>query len=292
MTVPVIEPDSVRGMEVVADVEIRNAVAVQVTKGRRQTPIVWRLPERATTFVQKRPVRPRLRREMPVAVVVIEHVRLALLQDSPFRGDFQVASILGPDHTLSAHIQEGEPGGAHRCCPVICHIQIQRAVAIHIPQRARHRSVFVPQARVLGFGEMSMTIVQKQPRARPDAVNQQVQRPVAVHVGKRRTGREITRQIEAGRRGDISKSPAAQVPIKRQMPFERANENIAPTVPIDIPECNARPIQADLILRGVLVTESICEVQAGLRRFQQGETSLPALWNLERHAVIGSVRRV
>src|SRR5437667_11737641 len=60
MGVTVIDPDSVGSLEIVADVKVRGAVAVQVAKRRAEAPISRRLDQRPAILVQKYPICPGL----------------------------------------------------------------------------------------------------------------------------------------------------------------------------------------------------------------------------------------
>src|SRR5437762_11469257 len=50
---PVIDPDAIFGGEIIADIYIRRAVAVDIVKHHGQAPVVRRLPEWSSLFILK-----------------------------------------------------------------------------------------------------------------------------------------------------------------------------------------------------------------------------------------------
>ncbi len=142
------------------------------------------------------------------------------------------------------------------------------------------------QARIPDLGEMSVPVIQEEPRAGSDAVNQEVQSAVSVHVGKRGAGREIAGKIEAGRGGNIGETPPAKVLVQGNLPFIGADENVAQTVSINISEGHARAIKADLVLGGVLLTQGVGKVNASLPGIHEGEARMARCWDLQGDTAI------
>ena len=110
---------------------------------------------------------------------------------------------------------------------------------------------------------MSVAVVEEQPRARADAIDEQVEVSVAVHIGQRGAGREIGRHIQSCRSRDVREVPVAEVFVQGEMPFQRAYKDVAPAVPIDITEGDARAIEPNLVLGGIAAAERVGEIDSG-----------------------------
>ena len=163
MTLPIVEPEPVGRPVVVADVNIRRPVAIQIPKRRCQCPIQWRTRQRFATFVQKRPVGPGQWRETPLPIVEINHVRFAIFHAIPI---FQYEALIkrwGKGH-LAVHLDHLELVKL-RPIPriigaIIGHIEVQRAIAINIGQGHRLRVVFAERPGILtAFDESPVPLV-------------------------------------------------------------------------------------------------------------------------------------
>jgi hypothetical protein len=75
----VIEPNSIRGEQIVADVNVRRAVAVKIAEHHRQSPIIRRKNQWLARFIQKSATRPRDRLELSVTIVEVKYIRFASL---------------------------------------------------------------------------------------------------------------------------------------------------------------------------------------------------------------------
>jgi hypothetical protein len=133
---------------------------------------------------------------------------------------------------------------------------------------------------------MPVTVIQEKPRAGPNAVDQEVECAVPVHIRKRGPRREIAGKIQAGRGGYIREPPPPKVFEERHMPFKGAHKNVAQTVPVNISQGHARSIEADLVIRGVLVTQSVGELDARFSRIHQREAGMALRWNPQRNTAI------
>ena len=67
----VVDPDSIRRMKIIADIQIRRVIVVEIPEHRCQSPIVRRLGDRLAFLVQERPVGPGNRLETPLALVAV-----------------------------------------------------------------------------------------------------------------------------------------------------------------------------------------------------------------------------
>src|SRR6185503_17126654 len=138
----VVYPDAVRREEVVADVDVRRSILIHVAEHDRQTPIPRNSRERLSRFIAEDPVGPWHRHEMTFTVIQIQHIWLPELeQPAPWR-KFEVVTILRPKLEPAIDLQKIEAGASHGGTAIICDIEVQRAIAIHIPQRHGHRPEF------------------------------------------------------------------------------------------------------------------------------------------------------
>src|SRR2546422_5657065 len=78
MAFGIIDPKPIGRLEVVANINIRGAIAVEVAEHRCQTPVKRRLGQGLAILIQKSSVGPGERCEMAFAVIVIEDVGFAV----------------------------------------------------------------------------------------------------------------------------------------------------------------------------------------------------------------------
>ena len=221
---PLVDPDPVGRLEVVAHVEIGPSVAVHVTEHRRQPPVVRRLGQAPAVLVEKGTGGERHRREGAPAIVQIQAVRLAVLYDfsvcfqrkTPNRvGGLERHAVDGYDFRLAVDgaapkldarlVADGE-------CPVIDHVQVEVTITIDIRQGHRH-------AAALGVhradgAEGTLAVVEQHPRATAHGVRDQVEPVVAIDVDKAGAGRGEILPANAGLGRHILEFPAAKVPVK------------------------------------------------------------------------------
>ena len=172
---PLVDPDPVGRLEVVAHIEIGPSVAVHVTEHGRQPPVVRRLGQVPSVLVEKRPGGERYRREVAPAIVQVQAVRLPVLYDFSvcFQrktpngvGGLERYAVDGYDFRLAVDgaapkldarlVADGER-------PVIDHVQVEVTVTIDIRQGQRH-------AAALGIHRADGTkgtaaVVEQHPRA-------------------------------------------------------------------------------------------------------------------------------
>src|SRR5439155_18385098 len=77
-----VDPDSIGGKEIVAHINVGQAVAVDVPEHCRETPIVRRLRQRFAVFVEKRAAGKGDRDEICSALIAIKNVRFPQLLDA------------------------------------------------------------------------------------------------------------------------------------------------------------------------------------------------------------------
>ena len=138
----IIQPKPVsRTKVIVADINIRRPIAVEIAEHHGQSPLLWRGTEGFARFIQKRAVGPGDGCKPPVALVAVENVGFPFLDHL----DLAVA-VKEPDETLfrrDADFALDNPRGdfgrgaivARGGNPIIGHVEIEVSVAIHVRQR-------------------------------------------------------------------------------------------------------------------------------------------------------------
>ena len=154
---PVIHPDAIGRFEIVADVEIRRAIAREIAKHHRQSPIIRRRGQRLARLVQKGAIRPTDRGEVSAAIVAQQHIRLPVLivvegaagrgfadSEGETRSQCRVRHRhpVDADHLRAAiNVAQGKARVrlvANGDRPIVADIAVEIAIAIHVGQRQRH----------------------------------------------------------------------------------------------------------------------------------------------------------
>src|SRR5436309_2502056 len=138
VAMPVIDPDSIRGLKIVAHIDVRKAVAIEVVEHDREAQIPRRAFERFALLSQKRPIRPRHWRENSLAVIEVKHVRLAQF-DQQAIDNLQPSALPAGDLRLAIDVADGNRSAASQnsVLPIIGYVEIERAVAVDVRQRHR-----------------------------------------------------------------------------------------------------------------------------------------------------------
>src|SRR3954467_5545894 len=81
ITLPIVDPNTIGRLEIVADIEVRESVAVHVTEHRREPEIRWRSPERLAIGIQESAICPRGACEFPVSIIEVESVWFTIFDE-------------------------------------------------------------------------------------------------------------------------------------------------------------------------------------------------------------------
>src|SRR5207253_315830 len=124
----------------------------------------------------------------------------------------------------------------------------------------RHPAPTRIQARVaLGFREMAFPIVEKNMGSTGDRIHNQIQISVAINIAKERARDIEVRAVHPARERALLESPIPQVPKQLAAPGIPAEEQVAPTVTVNIAARDPRPVQQNLIGKQSLFREVIGE---------------------------------
>ena len=145
-----VQPDPVLLIEVVADVNIRQTVLIDVPNHHRQTPVIQWRRQRLPFFIEKGPAGKADRLPVCPSDVPIKRIHLPVLIHPAARINteppHQVRLGYGPsihshDDLFAVHHFERELGVRHvhkARSPVIRHVEVQKTVSVHITQREGH----------------------------------------------------------------------------------------------------------------------------------------------------------
>ena len=189
----IVDPDTIFAGKIVAEINVRRAVVVDVAKHHRQSPVVRRFLQRLSLFIKKRSVGKRNRSELPTAFVAQKHISFAVFLD------LSVFAQLKPPNqirlrnrsTVDAQydrlsvdrvpVETGLRVISDGVRAVIGNIKVQIPVAINVGQGQGHAGL--PRIeRWPQFGEMPFAIVEEDVRSSAHRVHDQVQITVAVNV--------------------------------------------------------------------------------------------------------------
>src|SRR5688572_24757632 len=191
----VVDPDAVRRLEIIAHVNVRRAVAVDVAQQHRETEIHRLLFEWLAVLVEKRSTGPRQRGELSLAVIEIHRARFAKLDDAAV-DNFPPSRVSPADHWLAidganAQVAATPQNGGFA---IVCDEQIKRAVAIEITERERCTAQRTHgNSRSSGrVGKTPIALVEEERRSAIVRGDQQIEPTIAVHVGENGTrGKEF-----------------------------------------------------------------------------------------------------
>jgi len=245
----VVDPDPVNRLEIVADVDVRRAVAVQIPHLRRQTEVQRRRSGRALLVAEKLRV-PRHRAEPALAVIEIERVGFADLFE-PAIDESQPFRVRPADLPLAVdqpHL--GAPAGAQdRDRSIICHVEVEVAVAVHIPHRQGGAAGLAAETGPdRGLEKTPIAVILETTHPAAKGRHQQIQIPVAVRVAKRRAGRMRRGFRDARLRGHVLESPIAQVAVQSVCAVDPRKEQVAPAVGVEVARRHARAVHQIVVV--------------------------------------------
>ncbi len=283
--VALVDPEPVRVVEVVADVQVRAPVAVHVVEARRQAEVRDGLLQGAAVLVAEGAVRPRHRLEAPRPVVQVQAVGLRLLDDDPPAlthldpvvvaepgGHHRRVALLHDDLTLQLgeRALEGAQDVAGALRLVGGAVEVQVAVPVHVGQR-RGRASEAPGEPGVDFREAARAVVAVDHVGPAEGGHHQIEVAVPVDVGRRRPGGVAAGRGHPRAVGDLLELPAAQVPVEGVRALEARQVDVGAPVAVEVAEGHARPDEQMLVVEGVLGVHPVRELDAGARRRQGGE---------------------
>ena len=194
-----VEPNAVRRLKIITDIEVRQTVSIDIAKHGRESPVQWSCGEWPAVFVEEVASSKGNRHEICSADIVVQHIRFAVFLKIPLRADGKTihqirvsyrAAIEGLDHQLAIDALKGGPrvGNIHqRRGPVIHHINVGIAVAVDVGDGQRLAAPCrVEDGR--SRCEVPVAIIEKDAGAVAGGIDDQIQAAIAIEVNKSRAG--------------------------------------------------------------------------------------------------------
>ena len=275
LTPTLIDPDAIGRRVVIADIQIRGAIAIDIAEHHRQTPIpIGR--QRLSLRIRKRaglvldgpePALP-LIEVQPVHLGQLAHLAVGQRFETPLpfgrSGRFTVDLGNLPTIALAGECEAGGGVGQPHHVDEVRAVQIQIAIAIDVGQRHRGRRGRRGQARVLPFGKGSTPVIEEEPGSHADAIDQQIEIPVAIDIhqcgcGGTLVGAGDLRQFHGFK---TPLTPIAEQPIR---PLQIAQIHIRPTVAIHIADGHAGPVVGHRIGQVQVAGHHVGEIEPNLR---------------------------
>ena len=247
-----IDPDAVWRSVVVADVEIGKPVAVDVAKHHSQSPVAIRRNGRAL-FVQESAWLVLGRLETSVTFVAIESVDFRQLAHFAVRQRFEATFPFRRTRGFAVHFRhfpliaaaghgEARRGiGQHHRIDEMCAVKVEVAVTINVRERHRCGGCGARQAGVLHFRPLRLAVVEEEPRAGGDAIDEEIEVVVAIHIRERGAAGDLIR-ARGVTDGQFLEAPLTEIAIEPVRALQVAEVNIGPSVRIDIADGDARAV--------------------------------------------------
>ena len=183
----VVDPDAVGGLEIVADVNVGRAIAVEVVEGDSKVQVAGRFLKRLAGLGQKGAVGPRDGGEMGLAVVAVESRQgTGLDQQAVHDLDSQGGATHHPGSAVDHAHGDRAAAAEDRVVAVVGHKQVQGAIAVNVSQgQALAARVVQQQAGLLGdIFEAAVAVVEQTGIGPEQGGDQQVEPAVGVEVGE------------------------------------------------------------------------------------------------------------
>src|SRR3954470_10389144 len=152
---------------------------------------------------------------------------------------------------------------AQRHLPVIGDIEIQGPIAIQVPECQGHARMVCIEVAIEGrFGELSLTIIEKNVASTHYRIDNQVEVSVTINIGKARSCYIQVTQMNPGSDRNIFETPVPQVAEEVTVTSKTREEEIAPAIPVDVARRNARAVQENLVCKMTFLGQVIGEKHA------------------------------
>ena len=281
MAAAIPQPQPVRRLKIVADIDIRSAVAIDVADLHRQ-------PE-VTGHFGRLPVGigecffPGQGSEVTVTVIQEYHVRIPQLHHHAI-DDLDAIGVATGDVRMSVHHAGGDDAAVpqKRFDAKIAPIEVQIAIAVQVRQRQGSAAAFPTDPSGGGdIGEVPVPVVMQQSVGAAKAGDQQVGGAVAIDVGKDCADGGLVRAAGVRAQGDVFEVSIAEVPIKLIGPLFVAEIEIHEAVPIHVGGRQTGPVHQVLKLLYPDGIEGVSEIDAQLGGIQPGESGMAVCRNGE-----------
>ena len=276
----VVQPEHVGILEVVAHVQIRRAVPIDVGELGGQAEVLRRGGERLAVLVAEPARGPRDEREMPLAVVQIEGVRIGPLlhRHEVVLGPIHHAVVLaelGNDLPVSvAHLMDHAIERSllrridvhRRAGLVIGDVEIEMPVAIYVGQRHRHAAGGRAEPGLLRpLGEDAVAVVHEERDASGERADEQIEVAVTVDVGEHGTRGMATGQRDAGSGRDVFEVKVAEVAVQGVRALVARQVDVGEAVAVHVAQRDAAALGQVAVPQGTVDGDGVGEANSGPR---------------------------
>ena len=255
-----VHPNPIRGVQVIADIQVGLSIPVHVLEANGQPPIpAWRCQSFARG-VQKAPPNPGDRNKTASPVVEEKYVFLPHFDHLSTGANLKAIGEIQCGHRapIDRHYHRAgfslpelvsgvgliEHGGRAE----VRHVKIQIPIAVHVGQGHRGGTTARAQpGRIGGFLKTALAVIEPQAGAAAQLIDQQVRIPVSIHIGKGRTGRIIRsrRRVEPthprqGLSRHVGETPVPEIAVHRIQGIQTAEEDIETAIAIHIGQRHSR----------------------------------------------------
>ena len=282
----VVQPEHVGILEVVAHVQIRRAVPIDVGELGGQGEVLRSGSQRLSVLVQEAARGPRDEREVPRTVVQVETIRIRTLLHrhevvfgsihhpvvlAELGNDLEVVRADLVDHRIERpllwwiHVH----GGAGL---VIGDVQIEVPVAIYVGQRHRHAAGGRAEPGVSGpLGEDAVAVVHEERDASAERADEQIEVAVTVDVGEHGARGMATGQRDAGPGRDVFEAGVAQVAVQGVRALVAREVDIGEAVAVHVAQRDAAALCQVAVPQGAVDGDGVGEANSGAWWRQLGE---------------------
>ena len=264
--------------EVVTNVEVGLAVAIEIPEHDGQTPVTRGINQGLSLLVEEEPHIPRGNDHVGSASVNVQRVGLPAFEDLQVAihgGDSEVTILRFNHRTAIRHAALDEPTSLGRVMEgvgtVMGDIHVEVSIAIDVGQGHR-RSPGIAEEPHLNLREMALSVVMEGSRTTTEAVDQQVEVSVSVEVGEVATGGILIRTSNARTGRDIFKTPVTKVAVENVVAFKATEIDIHTAVAIDVAQGDARAQFQQTVPGDGGFSQMVSKTEAGRRCGLKSET--------------------
>ena len=267
-----------REQEVIANIDLRLQIPIEITEGHTETPIMRSLRQSLAAGIQKRSRRPRNRAEDASSLVAIKDIHFPTLIDH----DATSTDPRGSKprrrnrHRFSVHDPQGRLGPIESIPigrrAVIGHINFRETVPGDVGRGHGSRPQTPGKTAIGRLRESAQRVVEKQARAAAQGIHQQVQIAVSIHIHQKAPGGSLTRAIHSGCFRRFLKAPSTAVEVQGIRALQTAQVEVRQSVAIDIAQRHARTIFEDAVPGRRSFLEAVGEPDARTTRIYGAKT--------------------
>jgi hypothetical protein len=252
MPLSIIEPQAVGRGEVVGNVQVGKPVAVEIAEDHGQAPFAHH-GGRFALVVEENPGLVLHRREAPLPVVAVERIGLGQFHHLAVGHHFEAVAKPGigggdaidltdhPSPVLLAHREAGARIEEVHHIDVVGAVEVEIAIAIHVGQRHRGARGVSVQATVAFLGPAAVAVVEEEPGACGNAVDQQVEIAVAIDIDQHRPGGHLADTGRLAERHGLE-APLSPVAVELVGAVQAAEIEVRAAIAIHITEGHAGSI--------------------------------------------------